>query len=998
MPDISGLGGNFALTGTGTSAAQRREPDEEFDVIDVLDLKTVKLGRQGENNTQQVVIDCSEWLTDLPGCQLMVVALRPGEKALYMPQVTVSNGVVTWPILSQDTALAGWGRAEVRGMLNGKIRKSCVFRTKIEPSLDGDGTPTPPTPPDWATEVINSVTVSTELVEQAEELVEEATATAIYAVRYDTNQSLTDAQKATARGNAGAASDDDLIELENTVGIALAGKVDVNAVQGLDDTQKATARGNIDAVSPAEVHTQTAGAFHPRNILLDTDWMDDVDDVAAARVIAWGVKAHQINLLGVVLDSLRQGNTAQSVSSLSRYLDYEGLGSVEIGADKQAARASGSEVNYHQTIISNWAHGSYATLSDVEDCVAFYRRKLAALDGKADIVCLGHLNALSRLLDSSADAVSDLTGAELIAEKVDRLWVMGGKYPSGSGEFNFSHDSMARAAAHNVCANWPVPVVFLGYEAGVDVITGQTLRDTLGEDDLLYKVYAAYGCGESGRPSWDPMTALMAIRGDAVLAGYGSVKGTNSVNATTGANTFTASNDGPHSYVVLHHEPEEYAREMNGILTHGAAEGTSDLILVQDSEPTESANKLWISETSDEVEVPTMAEHDALILVQDSEPASSANRLWISETSDEVEVPSMEEYDALAAKVNAGISPLAFKRPVSDPTKLCASAAEIAMVPEKGEGYVVYLSSDEDYGEQRKFVMLTKFNLLDDTRTHFVVAQDGVSIGGVAISLPFEPNVLRIGNVLYITFLNGETYYCRTFDLTTGTLAQQVVQCSLVINGSQSTFNWTNVLAYVQGQGGSMTTYPIFTCRYSEHGGEYYGTITSANGSAVLCKTTDGVAWTLLGLTPGSAKYEEQIAWVGNTLYAVGRGDTHIYATGDLSTWTVWRDVEVFTTRPQLAAYKDELLQIIPVSYRPAHAMGWEGRNTIEIYMGEEKKLTLSSRYGIVYPAVFMVAGDIYIIFSNNQLFHAYSNWAKDALYLARIGEMWSGEDYTFMI
>ena len=150
MPDISGLGGNFALTnaGTGTAAAQRREPDEEFEVIDALDLKEVKLGRQGENNTQNVQIDCSDWLTDLPGCQLMVVARRPGESELYVPQISVAAGVVTWPILSQDTALAGWGRAEVRGLLNGKIKKSCVFRTRIEPSLDGDGSPNPPTPPD----------------------------------------------------------------------------------------------------------------------------------------------------------------------------------------------------------------------------------------------------------------------------------------------------------------------------------------------------------------------------------------------------------------------------------------------------------------------------------------------------------------------------------------------------------------------------------------------------------------------------------------------------------------------------------------------------------------------------------------------------------------------------------------------------------------------------------------------------------------------------------
>ena len=47
-----------------------QEPDEEYSpiAVDDLDKERVKLGRQGENGTQSVVIDANDWLVSLQGC------------------------------------------------------------------------------------------------------------------------------------------------------------------------------------------------------------------------------------------------------------------------------------------------------------------------------------------------------------------------------------------------------------------------------------------------------------------------------------------------------------------------------------------------------------------------------------------------------------------------------------------------------------------------------------------------------------------------------------------------------------------------------------------------------------------------------------------------------------------------------------------------------------------------------------------------------------------
>ncbi|MBR4711528.1 MAG: hypothetical protein IKP10_05800 [Clostridia bacterium] len=170
------LRGGATLLGAGNSAAAQ-EDDEEYEPIPVAELDTVKLGRQGENGTQTVQIDCSGWLENIPvlsGCQLIVAAIRPKENTVYLPEVTVSSGVISWEITGTDTAFGGWGRAEVRAVKDGAIKKSKVFRTRIEPALENSAV-TPANPPDWAVEIMDAVEASAASAQAAQDAAESIT-------------------------------------------------------------------------------------------------------------------------------------------------------------------------------------------------------------------------------------------------------------------------------------------------------------------------------------------------------------------------------------------------------------------------------------------------------------------------------------------------------------------------------------------------------------------------------------------------------------------------------------------------------------------------------------------------------------------------------------------------------------------------------------------------------------------------------------------------------
>ncbi len=289
-----------------------------------------------------------------------------------------------------------------------------------------------------------------------------------------------------------------------------------------------------------------------RNFILGTDWGEDCDDAVAVRVLTRSHKAGKISFLGVGINT----HTPDAAPSLYRFLERENC-IIPIGVDKNCPKKDWA--NRYQPRL---AAETDKKDSDFEDAVRVYRRLICQADGKVEIVEIGFLQVLAAAILSEADDISPKSGLELFKEKVEKVWIMGGKWSEQGGkEFNFSYTPFACEAASIVLEKCPSEITLLGWEIGSMVITGNTLN----KDDYLYRVLNDHGCPE-GRESWDPMTAMLAVIGDEEKAGYDIVKCRVSVDAGSGANYYILDESSSCKFVVKKFEDSYYTDMINKVI------------------------------------------------------------------------------------------------------------------------------------------------------------------------------------------------------------------------------------------------------------------------------------------------------------------------------------------------------------------------------------------------------------------------------------------------
>lgn len=312
----------------------------------------------------------------------------------------------------------------------------------------------------------------------------------------------------------------------------------------------------------------TPASAVPPKIIFDTDMTGDCDDLGALAMLHALADNGELELLGVIGS---YGGVSYVAGCIDAVNTFYGRGDLPIGAEPEPFGRT--ESFYLEPIAMDQARYGHDVVknTDVPDHVTVYRQLLAGQpDASVTIVTVGRLKALADLLASPPDTFAPLDGVTLVKQKALRWVCMGGYYPNSEHkkEANFATYGGALNSKRAVEA-WPLPVVFTGFEIGIEIETGMEIIKQ-GDDNPVARGYRLWFEGALGkgkpwrRASWDQTAVLYSARGagpwwDIVSTGHNAVR-------EDGVNEWLPAPDSDHSYLVKRADPAEAADTISGLM------------------------------------------------------------------------------------------------------------------------------------------------------------------------------------------------------------------------------------------------------------------------------------------------------------------------------------------------------------------------------------------------------------------------------------------------
>ena len=267
----------------------------------------------------------------------------------------------------------------------------------------------------------------------------------------------------------------------------------------------------------------------PIKLILDTDIGGDCDDAGMMAMMHRLCDAGEAELLGVT-HCYASPYLAGCIDAINTYYGR----CVPVGVN--CAYPLSKENVYDLALCEEFPNGypscEYKTGNHPVDSVTLIRRLLAsAEDNSVVLVATGKLYTLARLILSEADAESQLTGKELVAKKLRRTVIMGGRFFESwpmpifesnnpthqevTWEWNIYHHGKGITASQTVFDNWTGELVLSSYEIGAPLITMKDYIFEAPENDPVRRAYELHSKGiPRGRSSWDHTAMLEAIRPD----------------------------------------------------------------------------------------------------------------------------------------------------------------------------------------------------------------------------------------------------------------------------------------------------------------------------------------------------------------------------------------------------------------------------------------------------------------------------------------------------
>ncbi|MEE1255557.1 MAG: nucleoside hydrolase [Lachnospiraceae bacterium] len=251
-------------------------------------------------------------------------------------------------------------------------------------------------------------------------------------------------------------------------------------------------------------NTEASITQNPAQFIIDTDFSSDVDDALAISTAMYYQDMKMINVKGVALccTSTRSAHAMSALMGQHKYWDIPIACSVKTGIPISSSYHLGMTTYPHKTEYFS-------------DVVNFYRMMLASSPEKINIVVLGQITNLDYLLKSQPDVHSTLNGYELVAEKVDTIYFVGGKsdgrlenniFYCGSNSVPNQYHGTTRIAeaAKNVANTAPCRMVWMEADIVGSFSVGGFLEKTdRKSEDILTKALKDFGTSW-GSASFDP--------------------------------------------------------------------------------------------------------------------------------------------------------------------------------------------------------------------------------------------------------------------------------------------------------------------------------------------------------------------------------------------------------------------------------------------------------------------------------------------------------------
>lgn len=294
----------------------------------------------------------------------------------------------------------------------------------------------------------------------------------------------------------------------------------------------------------------------PAAVILDTDMSGDCDDAGALALLHALADRGECKILATIVN--RKDKTNASAAAVDAINTYYGRGNLPIGTDKRGPTDLQRTSAYAPALRDEFP-SDIGPDDQAPDAVDIYRQILVSQpDGSVTICSVGALSNLAELWRSEP---------ELVRKKVRRLVIMGGEFPtSKTPETNIRTH---REAAKIVAEEWPGEIIWVGFEIGHIVFTGEGLKLTPRHNPVR-RAYELRPFGgrpaiEGGQPSYDQTAALIAVRGlepdlwEVVTGGRVDVD-------AEGRTTWRVDPTGKHSYVRLACPPAKLATIIENLM------------------------------------------------------------------------------------------------------------------------------------------------------------------------------------------------------------------------------------------------------------------------------------------------------------------------------------------------------------------------------------------------------------------------------------------------